>query len=48
MRQIVAILLIDSHSSPPSVRISDSSDVPFGKMTLGYAPPEQCRNLKPK
>jgi serine/threonine-protein kinase len=22
--------------------------LPFGKMTLGYAPPEQCRNLKPR
>ncbi len=22
--------------------------LPFGKMTLGYAPPEQCRNMKPR
>ena len=22
--------------------------MPFGKMTLGYAPPEQCRNVKPR
>jgi len=23
-----------------------ASGLPFGKMTLGYAPPEQCRNMK--